>query len=73
MPNQNHFEDEVINLMGVITKMVEDQDKQGNDSNLWLRTLYEKYMERFLYNNDKIFGNCFPSKKNYYSLVAVRS
>lgn len=56
MPRRDYFEEEVTKLMGILAKMIEDQQKDGKDSNSWLQILYENYSRRFLSDNDRIWG-----------------
>lgn len=55
-PKSDSFEEEVIKLMGIISKMVEDQRKQGRDPNDWLQTLYQNYANRFVLDNGRIWS-----------------
>ena len=53
---RDYFEEEVVKLMGIIAKMIEDQRKQGQDPNAWLQTLYQNYANRFLSDNGRIWS-----------------
>jgi hypothetical protein len=55
-PKRDYFEEEVVKLMKIIAKMIEDQRKQKKDPNAWLQTLYQNYSTRLLSDNSRIWS-----------------